>query len=109
MGPRRTAREFKMSETALKIALDSTSTFEVLRPIRDELAGADGDSQFKIEPELAEDTPQTVLFALGQILCAAANEGRIAPTVITEFSENNDVFGAMFTRTGFENMLPDAA
>lgn len=98
-----------MSETALQIDLDSTSTFEALRPIRDELAGAAAGSQFKLVPELDEDTPQTVLFALGQILIAASNEGRLSAAAVIALTEQDDVFGTMFTRVGFKNMLPNAA
>lgn len=95
-----------MSQTVLQISLDSTSTFDSLVPLRDQLAAATDISGF--EAEMADDTPNTVLFGLGQLLCAAVRDGKVKSDVVVTLKEVAP-FGAVCATTGFDNALAQAA
>lgn len=90
-----------MPETALQITLDGSSTFETLLPLRDDLAGLPEGEAADLSMDLAEDAPQSVLFALGQVLCAARKEDRVRPENLSSLAEQNGPFGDMLARTGF--------
>ncbi|CUH65034.1 MAG: hypothetical protein VX083_13775 [Pseudomonadota bacterium] len=96
-----------MSETVLQISLDSTSTFDALVSLRDQLAAAGGDDA-TFEADLAEDTPSAVIFGLGQLLCAAVREGKVKSDAVLTLKELAP-FGAMCATTGFDNALAQAA
>ncbi|MYM55647.1 hypothetical protein [Thalassovita mangrovi] len=89
-----------MPETALQITLDGSSTFDVLVPLRDELAGLPEGETAELSMDVAEDVPQSVLFALGQLLCAAKKESRVSPENMSSLAETNVPFGTLLARTG---------
>ena len=90
-----------MSDTSLQIALDGSSTFETLEPLRNELAGLPEGEAAEISMDLVEDTPQTVLFALCQMLCSARKEDRVVPENLSALAEQHAPFGALLQKTGF--------
>ncbi|CUH85347.1 hypothetical protein [Thalassovita mediterranea] len=94
-----------MPETEIKIALDSTSTFDSLVPLRDQLAAAESCA---LVAELADDTPSAVIFGLGQLLCAAMRDGKVKSDAIAPLKDVAP-FGAMLATTGFDNALAQAA
>jgi len=97
-----------MSDTALEIALDSTSTFESLLPYRDQLAAAPDGGEVALSADVADDTPGAVLFSLGQLLCAAVRDGKVKSDAVASLKEIGP-FGAMCTTTGFDQILAPAA
>jgi hypothetical protein len=89
-----------MPETALEISLDGSSSFDALVPLRDQLAGLPEGEAAELSVEVTEDVPQSVLFALGQLLCAAQKENRLVSENMSSLAEQNAPFGAMLARTG---------
>lgn len=94
-----------MPETEINITLDSTSTFDSLVPLRDQMAAAEACT---LTGELADDIPSAVLFGLGQMLCAAVRDGKVKSDAIAPFKDVAP-FGAMLATTGFDNALAQAA
>ncbi len=94
-----------MPDTALQITLDGSSTFETLVPLRDQLAGLPEGETADLSMDVAEDVSQSVLFALGQVLCAAKKENRVTPENLSSLADQHVPFGAMLARTGFDAEL----
>ena len=90
-----------MSDTSLQITLDGSSTFETLVPLRDALAGLPEGEAAELSMDLADDAPQAVLFALGQMLCAARTGDRLVPENLSALSEQHAPFGSLLEKTGF--------
>ncbi|MBR9652366.1 hypothetical protein [Thalassovita aquimarina] len=96
-----------MPETALQITLDGSSTFEALVPLRDALAEAPEGAPAELAMDVAEDVSPSVLFALGQVLCAAKKENRVDTGNLSALADRHAPFGAMLARTGFGSELTE--
>ncbi|MCG7494873.1 hypothetical protein [Thalassobius sp. Cn5-15] len=94
-----------MPETEINITLDSTSTFDSLVPLRDQLAGVEACG---LTANLADDIPSAVLFGLGQLLCAAVRDGKVKSGAVASLKDVAP-FGAMLATTGFDHALAQAA
>lgn len=97
-----------MSEPALEISLDSTSTFDSLAPYQDQLVNAPAGGVTALSADMAEDTPSAVVFGLGQLLCAAARDGKVKSDAVLTLKEVGP-FGAMCAATGLEHALAELA